>query len=416
MDFSFGYTKEQEEFADEVRAWLDENVPKDLAFLWDPFKLSYEQWQQRRELGRKLGEKGWLFPGYPREYGGGGLSADYSSVLHHEADERGLGLPPYYTTSGLAIGAILRYGTEEQKKRFLTSILKDGAVCWQLFTEPEAGTDEANQQTNALRHHREGEYFIVNGSKIFVGSLHPPIPDHLWLLTRSDLEAPRHQNLAMFLCPGDLPGITFQRLDLFGGSGGVGGRTPISTPAAKNAAFLDDVRIHESYLVGGEREGWGVTTATLLVEHGDGSATGAETSAVVEENILLEKFLEQCRSNPNIVKRLRENPQLLDTVVDIYVGAQIQRLLSMRNSWLPGSGRRVPYAGPQLTLYSKMLGAKLTANVARVLGPYVLTDDAEWGLEEGIFEVAQRGGVILAPGGTPEAQKIVISRALGIGR
>ena len=416
MDFSLEYTKEQEEFAKEVRAWLDENVPKDLVSPWDPLKLSYEQWQKRRELGRKLGEKGWLFPGYPRQYGGGGLGADHSFVLYEELAKRGLGLPPYYTTSRLAIPAILKYGTEEQKKRFLPPILKDGAVCWQLFTEPEAGTDEANQQTNALRHVREKDYFIVNGSKIFIGSLHPPLPDYIWLLTRSDLEAPRHQNLAMFLAPPDLPGITYQPLDLFGGGGAGYSRTPLSSPARKSSAFLDDVRIHESYLIGGEREGWEVTTATLLVEHGDRSESGAEGGGGVESNMTAQKFLEQCRSNPNIVKRLRENPQLLNSVVDIYIGAQIQRLFSMRNVWLPGSGRRVPYAGPQLQLYLKMFGARITTDMARVLGPYALTDDAEWGVEEGIFEVAQRGGMILAPTGTPEAQKIVISRALRIGR
>ena len=418
MDFSLEYTSEQEEFAKEVREWLDENVPKDLANLWDPFKLSYEQWQARRELGRKLGEKGWLYPGYPREYGGGGLDADHSFVLNEELAERGLGLPPYYTTARLAIPAILIYGTEDQKKRFLPPILRDGAVLWQLFTEPEAGTDEANQQTNALRHVRDKDYFIVNGSKIFVGSLHPPQPEYIWLLTRSDQEAPRHQNLAMFLAPPDLPGITFQTLDLFiGGTlGQTGSRTPLGSPAAKHSAFLDNVRIHESYLIGGESDGWKVTTATLAVEHGDRGAEGAESGGGAGRNMLVDKFLDQCRSNPNVVKRLRENPQLLDSVVNIYIGAQIERLFSLRNAWLPRSGRRAPYAGPQLQLYSKIFGTRLIADMAKVLGPYAFTDDTAWGLGEDIFEVSQRSGVCLAPAGTPEASKIIIARALGIGR
>ena len=126
----------------------------------------------------------------------------------------------------------------------------------------------------------------------------------------------------------------------------------------------------------------------------------------------MEKFLDQCKSNPHVVKRLRENPQLLDRVVDIYIGAQIERLFGMRNA----CGVGAPYAGPQLQLYSKNFGTRLIADMAAVLGPYVLTDDPEWGLEEDIFEVTERGGICLAPGGTPEALKIVMSRALAIGR
>ena len=409
MDFSLEYTKEQEAFAKEVREWLEENVPKDLVNPRDPLKVSDEEWQKRRELGRKLGERGWLYPGHPRQYGGGGLDAARSSVLRQELAEKNLGLPPYYVNA-LAVPAILVCGTEEQKKRFLPPIFRDGAVVWQLFTEPEAGTDEANQQTNALRHQREGEYFIVNGQKIFVGGVHFP-PDYFWLLTRSDLEAPRHQNLATFIAPTNLPGISIIPLDLFpsGTLAQTCGQTPLNAPGVKNQVFFDDVRIHESYLIGGERDGWRTTTVTLDVEHG---ATVGEGGSGMPRNILVEKFLKQCKGNPNIVKRLRENPQLLDRVVDIYITYQIQRLFAMRNA--AGLGGR--YGGPQLQVHSKIVGARLVAYMAEVLGPYAFTDDTEWGPDEGIFEVAQRSGVCFAPAGTPEALKIIISRALRIGR
>jgi alkylation response protein AidB-like acyl-CoA dehydrogenase len=215
MDFSLDYTNEQEEFAKEVREWLDENVPKDLVSPRDPLKQSHEQWLKRRELGRKLGKKRWLYPGYPRQYGGGGLDAKYSFVLMQEVAERHLGLPPYHDSGGvLGAPAILVCGTEEQKMRLLPPILTGEAVTWQLFTEPEAGTDEANQQTNALCHVRDEDHFIVNGGKIFVGGLYPP-PEQFLLLTRSDVEAPRHQNLAMFIAPANLPGISIIPLDLF---------------------------------------------------------------------------------------------------------------------------------------------------------------------------------------------------------
>lgn len=411
MDFSLEYTKEQEEFAKEVREWLEENVPKDLVNIRDTVKMSQKQWQKRRNFVRKLGQKGWLYPGYPREYGGGSLDMDHGFVLSQELAEKGLALPPLYDVGILAAPAILACGTEEQKKRFLPPIFRGEVLTWQLFTEPEAGTDEANQQTNALRSVREKDYFIVNGQKIFVGSF-PSAPEQFYLLTRSDLEAPRHQNLAVFLIPANLPGITIQPLDLFtpGTFNELSGPTAANAEAVKHSVFFDDVRVHESHLIGGERDGWRVVNATLEVEH-SGAFVG-----VIGRNYLAEKFLGQCKSNPNVVKRLRENHQLLDSVANIYIGAQIERLLSIRNAWLAYSQSQVPYAGPQLALYSKMFGARFITDMAKVLGPYAFTDDAEWGLDEGIFEVGQRSGVCFASGGTPEALKIGIARALGIGR
>jgi len=410
MNFSLEYTAEQEEFVEEVKAWLDENIPEGLVNIRDTRKMSREQWQKRRDFTRKLGEKGWLYPGYPRQYGGGGLDRDHIFVIRQELAERGLALPPLYDMGILASPAILAFGAEEQKQRILPRIFKGEALTWQLFTEPEAGTDEANQQTNALHHIRDKDYFIVNGQKIFVGSF-PSRPEQFYLLTRSDREAPRHQNLSSFVIPADLPGITVQPLDLFPLStfAASGGITGANLEAVKHSVFFEDVSIHESYMIGKEGEGWRVTMATLDVEHG-GSGEGGAGGLV--RSVIAEKFLDQCKRNPNMVRRLRENPQLLDSVVNIYLGAQIERLLSMRNL----SGGQAPYTGQQLTLYSKMFGTRFIADMAKVLGPYAFTADTKWSLDDSIFEVGERCGICLAPGGTPEALKIGISRALAIGR
>jgi len=341
MDFSLEYTKEQEEFAEEVRQWLDENVPRDLVNPRDPIKQTYEQWLQRREIGRKLGNKGWLYPSYPREYGGGDLDANHCWVLMQELAERRLGLPPYHDVGGvLGVPAIVACATDEQKKRLLPPILTGEACTWEVFTEPEAGTDEANQQTNALRSVRDRDHFIINGGKIFVGGVYPP-PEQFLLLTRSDVEAPRHQNLAMFICPAKLPGISIIPLDLFvpGAFGMISGPATDSADGVKYQVFFDDVRIHESYLIGGERDGWKVASATLEVEHGGGAVIRR-----IPRNFVVEKFLEQCKANPNIVRRLRGNPQLLASVVDIYISAQIERLFAIRNA--AGVGGR--YGGPQI--------------------------------------------------------------------
>jgi len=407
MDFSLDYTQKQNQFAVEVRKWLDENVPDDLIPVRDVRKMNEEQWQKRREFTRRLGQKGWLYPGYPPEYGGGGLAPEYTYVLFEELSARELALPPLYDMGILASPAILVCGTAEQKKRILPPIFKGDVLTWQLFTEPEAGTDAANQQINALRSKREKDYFIINGHKIFVGSF-PSSPEQYYLLTRSDLDAPRHQNLSSFVIPADLPGITVLPLDLFPLSTfpAISGATGANVEGMKHSVFFDDVKVHESFLIGKEGQGWMVTNATLEVEHGGGRG------GVVRKNYMADKFFTQCKNNPIISNRLKENPELMDSVVEIYVGTQIERLFNMRNA----DGKGGAYGGPQLALYSKMLGTRLISHMASVLGPYAYTDDEEWGLSDGIFEVGQRCGICLAPGGTPEAYKIGISRALRIGR
>lgn len=219
----------------------------------------------------------------------------------------------------------------------------------------------------------------------------------------------------MFLAPADLPGVSIIPLDLYtaGTIGQVWGTAADTMPGQKNQVFFDDVRVHESFLIGGDRDGWKVTNATLMVEHGTASALEVR---MPRRNFLVETFLKYCRSNSNVVNRLKENPQLLERVVNIYVGAEIERLWELRNSWLQSTGRAAPGTGPQLSLYVKMFGGRLVSDIAEVVGPYALIDDAEWGLHEGMFEVAERCANLLAPAGTPEAHKIIMSRALRIGR
>lgn len=415
MDFSMEYTKEEEDFAEEVREWIKENIPKEYVPFRDAGSMTPEQWEVRRELCRRLGKKGWLLPGYPKEYGGLEMDLGHMFVLKKEFEKQRIGIPPHYD-SGISLGApaILAVGTEEQKKSFLPQITSGEVHTWQLFTEPEAGTDEANQQTNALRHERDKEYFIINGGKIFVGCYRGK-PDYFMLLTRSDPQALRHQNLAMFFCPANLPGITINLQDLYCADyvHGLQGYVSDTSPGQKNQVFFDDVRVHEDYLIGGDHEGWQVADALLMVEHGTASPREVR---VPTENYLQARFLDECKSNPNIAARLRENPQLADNVVTYYIGNEIAKLWEIRNFWLQANMKRAPGRGPQLTMFTKYLGPTLATCLTRVLGPYALIDDPVWSLQGGAYEVLVRGSSLLAPGGTPEAQKIIISRSLGIGR
>ena len=156
MDFEPRYTPEQEEFRREVSAWLKQHVPGGMEHPADPADLTWEQYQLRRELGRKLGDKGWLWPTAPKEYGGGGLDVDSAVVIEEEIDSFGLTLPPYYDSGGrLGGNSILVWGTEEQKAGVSCRPSSPAASrTWQLLSEPEAGSDLANVKTQAIRGRR----------------------------------------------------------------------------------------------------------------------------------------------------------------------------------------------------------------------------------------------------------------------
>jgi len=113
-----------------------------------------------------------------------------------------------------------------------------------------------------------------------------------------------------------------------------------------------------------------------------------------------------------VKRRLKENPLLQDSVLEIYINTQIERLLVMRNV----NGMGSYYGGPQVALMAKMFGTQFIKHMAKVLGPSVYTDDPKWTLDDGQFETGQRCGICLAPGGTPESYKINVSRALNMGR
>ena len=400
MDFEPTYTPEQEEFRQEVRGWLAENVSPDIAHPPDSINITEEQYQLRRGLGRKLGEKGWLWATAPEEYGGGGLSLDHAVVIEEEVDSYGLTVPPYYDSGGRLGGAsIMVWGTEEQKQTFLPPIFRGVVRTWQLLTEPEAGSDLANAKMSA---ERDGDDYVINGQKIYVGSSLGC--DYMWTITCTDNEAPRHQNLVWFMIPATLPGITIQPMELLisgGESGAVSG--------VKNTVFFDNVRVPAFNLIGGENEGWKVATTHLELEHGTGGR--------IARNWLVDHLFEYCRENQRNGQPLTKDPDVRDKLIDIYVEAEIARLFNLRNYWMRHSKAEITYEGPQASYWRKMSGLRMSQSILDILGPSALTYDPQWGAADGHMEAHQRSAIVaIHPGGTADIQKLIMARRIGIGR
>ena len=400
MDFEPQYTEEQERFRQEFRQWLEENMPADMEQPADPADLTLEQYQKQRQLGRALGEKGWLWPSAPQEYGGGGLTLDNAIIIEEELDQYDLPLPPYYDSGGrLGGNTILVWGTEEQKRHFLPPIFKGEVRTWQLLSEPEAGSDLANVKTTALR---DADHYVINGQKMFIGSHYGA--DQMWTIVCTDPDGVRHQNLAWFMIPAHLPGISIMPMELLSsaGEGGAGS-------GVKNMVYFDKVRVPSFNLVGGENEGWKVASTHLELEHGTGGR--------IIRSRLVDRLIAHCKETQRNGAPMSADPDVGDLLVDIYIDAEITRLLGLRNYWLRHSRRPISYEGPQLRYQVKMSGLRTAQTIQEILGPYALTTDPQWVAAHGHIENHQRASIIaLHPGGTADILKVIMARRIGIGR
>jgi alkylation response protein AidB-like acyl-CoA dehydrogenase len=311
-----------------------------------------------------------------------------------------LHLPPYYDSGGRLGGAsIFVWGTEEQKQYFLPPIFRGEWRTWQLLSEPNAGSDLAAVQTRAVR---DGDDYVVNGQKIYIGSLHGC--EMMWTIVVTDPDRPRHDNLGWLMIPYGLPGITVTPMELLT-AGGEGG----ASPGLKHTVFFDHVRVPAFHLIGGENNGWKVATTHLELEHGGGG--------MIRRNRVVDQFLEYCATTKRNGQTLSQDADVRDDMVEVYIRNEILRLFGLRTYWLSHAHQPRSYEGPQLSYWRKTNALEIAEIILRAIGPYAMTDDPQWGPLNGLLEHYQRAAVVgLHPGGTTDIQKVIMARRIGIGR
>ena len=253
MDFAYAYTEEQQRFRQEVRDWIAKNVPEEMKDPNDGRDFTEEQWGFWREKHIEMAAMGWLFPTYPSEYGGGGLSGDHESILGEEF--RDARVP--WSGSSLLFATLLVWGTEEQRQKFLVPLLKGEKTSWQKLTEPKGGADLANYESRAVR---DGDDWLLTGQNVFISGRprpgwQPAGPDYLYGPMMTDADAPRHRNLGYFIIPVPAEGLEVKEMALLPGHD-------------QHAIFMDNVRVPGDHLIGGDTQGWQVMGAHLEQEHG----------------------------------------------------------------------------------------------------------------------------------------------------
>lgn len=381
------------EFRKEVRAWLEENMRGAEHLRWSASwstRENDEEYKFRRGLAEKLGAKGWLFPIYPNEYGGAGLTVDHQMVLETELFRYGLNLSHvFYTLARIVAPVLIRWGTEEQKREFLPPITRAEICVWQVLTEPHGGSDVANCQTKAIR---DGDDYVVNGQKVMVGHHLPP--DYLWTLVCTNPQGKRHENLGWLHVPANLPGITIQHMYLMMG--------------IKNAVFFDNVRVPAKYLIGGENNGWKVANTHMELEHGGDGRIGVDP--------VVERVVEYCQKNHVGGKPLIEDDKIRDVIADIMIELNTLRRFNQRNFWHRFAKVPHPYGGVQQRYFQRMARLRNGDRLQEIMGNDALVQDLS--VHEVVdFEYCVRSGPgQLHGGGTLDTDRLIFARRLGLGR
>jgi alkylation response protein AidB-like acyl-CoA dehydrogenase len=395
MDFKF--TEDEEAFRREVRLWLQQEIPQRWIEL-DPgiWEETEESWALAREFQRKLGRKGWLAPAYPKEYGGLELSHMKRLML---AEELAYNRTPISIEEEITVNwvgpSIMLFGTEKQKKEYLTKIAKGEIIFCLGYSEPNAGSDLASLQTRAAE---VGDEYVINGQKTWCSYGH--LADYCWIAARTDPGASRHEGISIFIVDMKTPGITVRPL------------INILNRHSFNEVFFDDVRIPKENLVGQKNKGWYQLVIALDLERSSiGYAAGNQR--------IIEELVNYVKETRRTGEPLAKDPLMRNELAQLVVENEVARMMAYRIAWMFSKGLHPSHeSSMSMVFVSEVM--RRTANAGmRILGHYGELDrDSKWVVMNArMMRMCLSSLSIGVGGGSNEIQRNIIAmRGLGLPR
>jgi alkylation response protein AidB-like acyl-CoA dehydrogenase len=395
MDFKL--TDEEEAFRQEVRQWLKNEIPHRWIEL-DPgiWEETEESWALSRQFQRKLGQKGWIAPAYPKEYGGLEMSHVKRLILSEElAYSRAPISVEVEITVNWVAPTIMLYGTEKQKEDYVTRVAKGDLIFCLGYSEPDAGSDLAALQTRAVE---DGDEYVINGQKIWCSYGH--LADYCWLAARTDPDAPKHRGITMFVVDMKTPGITVRPL------------INILNRHSFNEVFFDDVRIPKDNLVGEKNRGWYELAIALDFERSS-IGTAATNQRIIEE---LVQYAKETKRNG---ETLADDPLMRNELAGVAVENEVLRMMCYRIAWMYSKGLHPSYESSMTMVFASELMRRLADVGMHILGPYGQLDvGSKWAvLNARIMRMYLSAISIGVGGGSNEIQRNIIAmRGLGLPR
>jgi alkylation response protein AidB-like acyl-CoA dehydrogenase len=373
-------------FRDELRAWLTSNVPKD----WDEKREESleSRFDYLRVWQRKLFDGGWAGLSWPQAYGGRGASLMEQVIFYEEMARASA--PPMANVLGLGLigPTIIAFGTETQKKRYLSRILSAEEIWCQGFSEPNAGSDLASLRTEGKL---DGDHYVVNGQKVW--NSYGWAADWCELVVRTDPAAPQHKGLTVLLVDMKSPGVEVRPLKQMTGE------------SEFNELFFRDVRVPVENVVGTVNDGWKVAIGTLMHERG---TFGAGLQVMYRRNI--DRLIELSRTIQRNGRPASEDPVIRQKLAQCYAEVEIMRLNQMRAfSRINATGVPGPEGSIQKIFWSE-LNQRLQQVGQELLGPFgQLSGGNGYSVDNGLWAygyLRARGNTIEA--GTSEIQRNII--------
>jgi len=371
-------TPAEQAFRDELREWLSVHHPGP-----EPEDDSYG-FEFRRKWQRELNSAGYAGLSWPHEYGGRGATLIEQAIFNEELVRADAPQPA--NVLGLVMGGpvVIHYGTPEQKERYLAPILSAEEIWCQGFSEPDSGSDLASLKTRAVR---DGDRWVVNGQKVWTTLAHTA--KWCMLLARTDQAVAKHKGLTYFLMDMEQEGVQVRPL------------RQITGESEFNELFLEDVRIPNENIVGGEGNGWNVAITTLAHER-----AGLAFSAAVAVRRALNELIALCRE-----RGATDDPITRQRLAQLHVETENLRLNALRGL---SAQMRTGVPGPEGSLPKWQwsdTNQALTELALDVLGEDGLRVGDQWTYR---FLRARANSI---EGGTTEILKnIIAERVLGLPR
>ncbi|MBW2500376.1 MAG: acyl-CoA dehydrogenase family protein [Deltaproteobacteria bacterium] len=391
IGIDFGLGERAEAFRPEVRRFFEENLTDELRAF-----ARYDWEGHHPEFHKLLAENGLAFASWPKAYGGQERDPYEMTVLREEFHRAG------WTTHAIATASIigetlLRFAGETLKQEVITRICSGDVVVSMGYTEPGSGSDVAAAQTRAVR---EGDEWIINGQKMFTSGANRA--HYVFLLTRTDSEAPKHRGLTMFLVPLDSPGIEIQPIHTLGDE-----RT--------NATYYTDVRVPDTHRVGDVNGGWTVLLHALELEQG-GGGTGSYHHEHLE---LLDHAIAWARRAVRNGRPAIDDPRVRERLARSLVRTEVAQVLGLRALWAGVEDVATHGEGPMAKLFGAEALIENSADLMDLAAPDSILDaNAEGAAGDGQIEYFYRMSAATSVyGGSSEIMRSIVAQvALGMPR
>ena len=401
MDFNYSYSQAQEKFRTEVGAWLDANLPDNLQEVAQQAPTTQNR-PSLADLRRRLGEKGWLAPKEPVEYGGIGASQEEEVVLAEELDRRGMGWLREVGTAALT-RTLHAWASQPPLMDLITAINQGRVSIWHTCISPEDSGEDSPAPQNPPQNStdviatEDGDDYVLTGRAWFSGW--DPLPDYLWTLAHlEDGVLPSESSpdpTISLVVPAGLKGLFWKS------------SRRLIEEGPRQVEF-EQVRVPRTSLLGPKGEGRTLMRSALN--------TNAATTAPPRLDAGVVRLQRYAESTTRQGLPLIQEPVVQQMVMDAYIDGRVARLFQMRDAWMRGNGQKTTYQPAQTRMWQKRAAQRYSRIVRQVVGVYALLDENDpRAPAQGRFELQQKQSLIATdPAGVSGSDAAIIAGHLGM--